>query len=139
MALAEMIDKAQKCVVEPWVVAAQWKDELIKLAKSEEPVSENFKQFEDIEIYARNEADKFASKEYEYYNDIGLLKKGFYWGCKAGANWQEQQMMKDAVDGTFSTGELADGTPIDAIFNFDKVVGNKYEEGEKVKLIVIKK
>ena len=40
MALAEMIDKAQKCVVEPWVVAAQWKDELIKLAKSEEPVSE---------------------------------------------------------------------------------------------------
>lgn len=39
MALAEMIDKAQKCVVEPWVVAAQWKDELIELAKSEEPIS----------------------------------------------------------------------------------------------------
>ena len=39
MALAEMIDKAQKCVVEPLVVAEQWKDELIKLAKSEEPVS----------------------------------------------------------------------------------------------------
>ena len=33
MALAEMIDKAQKCVVEPWVVAAQWKDELLRLAK----------------------------------------------------------------------------------------------------------
>ena len=40
LALAEMIDKAQKCVVEPWVVAAQWKDELIKLAKSEEPVTD---------------------------------------------------------------------------------------------------
>ena len=39
MALAEMIDKAQTSVVEPWVIAAQWKDELIKLAKSEEPVS----------------------------------------------------------------------------------------------------
>jgi len=38
MALAEMIDKAQTSVVEPLVVAAQWKDELIKLAKSEEPV-----------------------------------------------------------------------------------------------------
>ena len=35
-----MIDKAQTSVVEPWVVAAQWKDELIRLAKSEEPVSE---------------------------------------------------------------------------------------------------
>ena len=33
MALAEMIDKAQKCVVEPLVIAAQWKDELVKLAK----------------------------------------------------------------------------------------------------------
>ena len=41
MALTEMIDKAQKCVVEPWAIAAQWKDELIKLAKSEEPVSED--------------------------------------------------------------------------------------------------
>ena len=39
MALTEMINKAQKCVVEPWAVAAQWKDYLIELAKSEEPVS----------------------------------------------------------------------------------------------------
>ena len=39
-ALAEMVAKAQRCVVEPWVVAAQWKDELIKLATSEEPISE---------------------------------------------------------------------------------------------------
>ena len=44
MALAEMIDKAQTSVVEPWVVAAQWKDELIKLAKSEEPVSDDLEQ-----------------------------------------------------------------------------------------------
>ena len=42
MALAEMINKAQTSVVEPLVVAAQWKDELIKLAKSEEPVSEEW-------------------------------------------------------------------------------------------------
>lgn len=38
MALAEMIHKSQCCVIEPWVVAAQWKDELLRLAK-EEPVS----------------------------------------------------------------------------------------------------
>lgn len=55
-------------------------------------------QNEDIEQYARNEADKFASKEYEYHNDIGLLKKGFYWGCKAGANWQEQQMINKGAE-----------------------------------------
>lgn len=58
---------------------------------------------------------------------------------KVGANWQEEQLLAKAVDGTFSTGELADGTPIDAIFNFDKVVRNKYEEGEKVKILVIKR
>ena len=42
MALTEMIDKAQKCVVEPIVVAQQWKDYLVELAKSEEPVSEEW-------------------------------------------------------------------------------------------------
>jgi hypothetical protein len=58
-------------------------------AKRAEPASE---EKVDIEQYARNEADKFASKEYEYYNDIGLLKKGFYWGCKAGANYVLKQI-----------------------------------------------
>ena len=42
MALTEMIDKAQKCVVEPIVVAQQWKDYLVELAKSEEPVIEEW-------------------------------------------------------------------------------------------------
>ena len=42
MALTEMIDKAQKCVVEPIVVAQQWKDYLVELAKSEEPISEEW-------------------------------------------------------------------------------------------------
>ena len=40
LALAEMIDKAQKCVVEPLVLASQWKDYLIELSKSEEPVTD---------------------------------------------------------------------------------------------------
>lgn len=44
MALTEMIDKAQKCVVEPWAIAAQWKDYLIELAKSEEPVSDDLEE-----------------------------------------------------------------------------------------------
>ena len=40
LALAEMVDKAQKCVVEPLVLASQWKDYLIELSKSEEPVTD---------------------------------------------------------------------------------------------------
>ena len=39
MALAEMADKAQKNVIEPWVIAAQWKDTLASLALREIPVS----------------------------------------------------------------------------------------------------
>ena len=44
MALTEMIDKAQKCVVEPCAIAAQWKDYLIELSKSEEPISEKLEK-----------------------------------------------------------------------------------------------
>ena len=73
-----------------------------KIEESEPTHFATSEQNEDIEQYARNEADKFASKEYEYYNDIGLLKKGFYWGCKAGANWQMQQLMAKAVDATIA-------------------------------------
>ena len=47
-----------------------------KIEESEPTHFATSEQNEDIEQYARNEADKFASKEYEYYNDIGLLKKG---------------------------------------------------------------
>ncbi len=41
-ALTEMIGNAQKCVVEPWAVAAQWKDYLIELAKSEGPAMQSY-------------------------------------------------------------------------------------------------
>ena len=87
MALAEMIDKAQKCVVEPLVVAEQWKDELIKIAKCEEPVSEDF--------------EEALAREWQGYNDRGAatvdaledntqelaFAKGFYRGAK----WQKEQ------------------------------------------------
>lgn len=90
-----------------------------------EPVSENLAE---------------AAIQYAKSKHTGkALQEIVAWDFEAGANWQKEQMMKDVVDGTFSTGELADGTPIDAIFNFDKLVRSKYEEGEKVKLIVIKK
>ena len=110
--------------------------ELLDLIASmeEEPVSENLKQFEDIELYARNEADKFASKEYEYHNDIRLLSKGFYWGCKAGANWQEQQIKKSAIYG------IVAGRVKDEVFVASRwFKDDKLKPAEDIKLIIIKK
>jgi hypothetical protein len=57
MALAEMISKAQTSVVEPLVIAAQWKDELIKLAKGKELVSEDLESV--AEEYAKNRGMDF--------------------------------------------------------------------------------
>ena len=55
-----------------------------------------------------------------------------------GKQEMKQQMMKEAVNGTFSFGELADGTPIDSIFVLDKEARSKYKVGDKVKLLIIK-
>jgi hypothetical protein len=43
-ALAECINQAQCAVVDPMAHAEIWKDELIKLAQSEEPVSEDLEK-----------------------------------------------------------------------------------------------
>ena len=113
MALAEMVDKAQKCVVEPWVVAAQWKDELIGLAKSEEPVSEDLEE---------------AANDYSIYDaKIEAFKDG--------AQWQKEQMMSKAIDAlvhTFDNGYIRVGTQL--------LANNKYglKVGDKVKVIIIK-
>lgn len=88
MALAEMIDKAQTSVVEPLVIAAQWKDELIKLAKSEEPVSEELNTV--AKEYANNITDKIGYR-------LQLRRAVCF-----GANWQKEQMMAKAVDVTIA-------------------------------------
>ena len=92
MALAEMIDKAQKCVVEPLVVAEQWKDELIKIAKCEEPVSEDLEEA----------ASRYAKEEYSHKNPATLPDRciGCYapimYAFKAGAKWQKENLWKPA-------------------------------------------
>lgn len=139
MALAEMIDKAQKCVVEPWVVAAQWKDELVKLAKGKEPASE------DLEDAANNALERMLDK----YNLVGtgscleMFKLGAEWQKKqdqytielaedhamlAGMEKMKKEMMKNAVDAVVETD--ANGL---ACINVDGV-----DVGDKVKVIVIK-
>lgn len=68
MALAEMIGKAQTSVIEPWVFAAQWKDELIKLAKSEEPVSEQ--NLSNVQSIGKNWKDPVSEDLEEYINEL---------------------------------------------------------------------
>ena len=89
MALAEMIGNAQKSVIEPWVIAAQWKDELIKLAKSEEPVSEDLE--EAIKEYTEKERLRKAELESPFF-----MPTDFVSGFKAGAKWQKENLWKPA-------------------------------------------
>ena len=88
MALTEMIDKAQKNVVEPLVVAAQWKDELIKLAKSEEPVSE------DLEKAAEEYSFNIPSEIFYDLSPVlqNIWKHEVEAAFKAGAQWQKEQI-----------------------------------------------
>lgn len=58
---------------------------------------------EELEDFAKRQADEFAEREYEVDSyDRGYLSKGYYWGCKAGAQWQKEQMMAKAVDVTIA-------------------------------------
>ena len=150
MALAEMIDKAQKCVVEPLVVAEQWKDELIKLAKGEEPISE---ELEDAAIRAsmlKHDIPKEHLHEY-LYNDYGMRK------FVEGAKWQEEkddeekvltykhgfedckeQMMANATEVTVHID--AGGYPYIPqmeLYDYDKDVPLA-KEGDKYKVVLIK-
>lgn len=89
MALAEMIDKAQTSVVEPWVIAAQWKDELIKLAKSEEPVSEDLEKA--CEQLAENARKHKAETSSPFFSQTDYKQ-----GVIDGAKWQKEHLWKPA-------------------------------------------
>lgn len=92
-ALAECIHQAQGNVVDPMVLAETWKDELIKLAKSEEPVSE------DLEKFILAKFNSFVGKHGEFdktYID-GMAKAAAVLCGKAGANWQKEQFEKNRL------------------------------------------
>ena len=116
-ALTEMICNAQKCVVEPIVVAQQWKDYLVHLAKSEEPISEELEKIVEeiteptvLNAYGTKELARrlrntviygtSVSKELDEVAELytlddsvkpwrNLTKEAF----KAGAKWQKLQDM----------------------------------------------
>ena len=88
MALAEMIDKAKKCVVELWVVAAQWKDELVKLAKGEKFVSSDLEDA--ASSFARKDS-KEISHPANFYYTVADKARIF----KAGAEWMHKKMIHE--------------------------------------------
>ena len=118
-ALAECIHNAQCNVVDPMVFAETWKDELIKLSKCEEPVSEDLEEAADE--YAK---DYLFTRKPQRAPNIHFIN---------GANWQKQQLMAKAVDGLVVCNNLTHGfkdivMEIPSFLNVD----------DKVKLIIIK-
>ena len=79
-ALAECIHQAQWNVVDPIVFAELWKDELIKLAKSEEPVSE------DLGEYINELSKQFQEVSFAKLSRISVRT----------ANWQKEHLWKPA-------------------------------------------
>lgn len=161
MALAEMIDKAQKCVVEPWVVAAQWKDELIKLAKSEEPVSEQ--NLSNVGRTGKNWKEAVSGDDENALNSVAItflqeqqIVPNFYAdiimkAVKRGANWQKSKDAKliiNAKDDGYRLGlatmkqqmmaEAVDGTLLGGHLIRQEGITHPLHSGDKVKLIVIK-
>ena len=81
-ALAECIHQAQGNVFDPLVHAEIWKDELIKLAKSEEPVSEELEEaIGQSFIYHENRGDDFRSDK--------QIETAYRYGFETGAKWQK--------------------------------------------------
>ena len=106
-------------------------DEILAAMRGEEPVSEELQ-----------EAIEAHRKELDYWGMPCGYKDASCSGFKDGANWQKEQMMKDAKEGIVTDKgdfiKFMDGTWVD----LDPTVGNtpafSLKEGQKVKLIVIK-
>lgn len=103
----------------------------------EEPVSE------DLDKFATQSANKLYPPKYEMADDNWKQRAGYVKGCKDGAKWQKQQLMKSAVKGVvhhFGDDEIAaihyndpKGVPMSYF-----VSSNDLKAGDNVKMITIK-
>ena len=91
----------------------------------EEPVSE------DLEEVAKT----YAKKESHGYEPCNIVET-----FKAGANWQKQQMMKNAIDGVITFDYYGDNDKIYGCIAHDSFCLEELglKDGDKVKLIIIK-
>lgn len=94
-----------------------------------EPVSEDLKSAAEEYAYTNWEDEDYhegASKGLPF-DPIGHTEKTF----QAGANWQKEQMMAKAVDGEVGYWNIRG-------LSVNMELPRKFEEGDKVKLIIIK-
>ena len=115
-ALAECIHNAQCNVVDPMVFAEIWKDELIKLSKCEEPVSEDLeaevkKLWEEINTgHSYSIVDSYNIfyglcmdiAEWQKQKDANLIFNAKEDGYRLGFATMKQQLMAKAVDVTIA-------------------------------------
>jgi hypothetical protein len=140
-ALAECIHQAQGSIVDPMAHAEIWKDALLKFAKGEECVSEDMweasKQYALRQVFASTDAVMTE----QAYLSLKLFS-GFEIAVahKDGANWQRQQMMKNAKDGIITFDYYGDNDKIYGCIAHDSFSLEELglKDGDKVKMIIIK-
>ena len=102
------------------------------IKKGDDPVSN------DLEEFAKRESELFGEREYEIdYIDRNALTKGYYWGVKAGAQWQKEKILNNAIEREVKVD--AGGYPyidVTELYDYDKDKPLA-KEGDKVKLIII--
>ena len=119
-ALAECINQAQCAVVDPMAHAEIWKEELLELAQGKEPVSEDLEHAVNAYIGYAPEVDESSSTY------------GKRQAFKAGANWQKQQMIKDAVSAKITEVYYPTDSCLEVEVTLPK---NRFEDGDKILII----
>lgn len=93
-------------------------------------------------------ASRYAKEEYNHKSPATLPDRcrGCYaplmYAFKAGANWQKEQMMKSAIDGTVGEGnpgypQMGEHLPVIAYSDM-MLLPKHFKFGDKIKIIVIK-
>ena len=96
----------------------------------EEPVNEDLEQAAKEICQKTLEGETVVIDGYEY-----VVRSDAEECCKAGAQWQKEQMMKTAVDGKIYETQARSKLKAATI---DKISRLKYRVGDKVKLIILK-
>lgn len=117
-----------------WMDASELEALLTEFAeKLKEPTSEDLEQAA-IDYDSCRPALYGEDNEGDYVEYIEVRKDAFI----AGAQWQKEQMMKDAIDATTTDiRQYKDETEVDFTVMYDKGI-QPFKEEEDVKLIIIK-
>ena len=131
-AFKQIVDSDKNSFLEIFKADAQWGKEQTEIQIKAQSIAlphgcpKKELVSKDLEYFAKKESESFAEHEYEIdYIDRNALTKGYYWGVKAGAQWQKEQMMKNSD--FINEAEWEDD--IHKLFR---------EKGKKVKLMIVK-